>query len=217
MRQTAPDPSCPEEPVQRRIGLSGGIASGKSTVARLLEARGLPVLDADLYAREALAPGSPGALAVRERYGERLGGEEPAAIDRAALGRIVFADQAERQWLEQLVHPIVRTRVTAELQRLADEPAVVLMLPLLFEAGLEGLCSEIWLVDCDEDQQLQRLLARDGAGETDARRRIAAQWTLARKRALADRLIDNRGSAAALEAAVTAALATGPGGPGQGA
>ncbi len=202
---------------QRRVGLTGGIGSGKSTVGRLLEARGLPVLDADLYAREALAPGSPGARAVRERYGERLGGEEPAAIDRAALGRIVFADQAERRWLEQLVHPIVRARFTAELQRLADEPAVVLMIPLLFEAGLEGLCSEIWLVDCDEDQQLQRLLARDGAGETDARRRIAAQWPLARKRALADRLIDNRGCAAALEAAVTAALAAGPGDPGQAA
>jgi ribosomal protein L22 len=83
---------------------------------------------------------------------------------------------------------------------------VVLMIPLLFEAGLEGLCSEIWLVDCDADQQLQRLLARDGAGETDARRRIAAQWPLARKRPLADLVIDNRGGAEALARKVDQAL-----------
>ncbi|WP_254968683.1 dephospho-CoA kinase [Cyanobium sp. CH-040] len=186
---------------QRRIGLTGGIASGKSTVGRLLAARGLPLLDADAYAREALAPGSAGARAVLARYGERVraaGGAE--AIDRAALGAIVFADAAERRWLEQLVHPIVRARFEAELQRLAAAPAVVLMIPLLFEAGLEDLCSEVWLVDCDAGQQLQRLMARDGLSEGDARARIAAQWPLARKRPLADRLIDNRGGAEQLVA-----------------
>jgi dephospho-CoA kinase len=83
---------------------------------------------------------------------------------------------------------------------------VVLMVPLLFEAGLDGLCSEVWLVDCDEDQQLQRLMARDGAGEADARARIAAQWPLARKRPLADRLIDNRGTPERLADLVLTAL-----------
>ncbi|MCP9887562.1 dephospho-CoA kinase [Cyanobium sp. ATX 6A2] len=196
---------------QRRIGLTGGIASGKSTVGRLLEARGLPVLDADLYAREALAPGSPGAQAVRERYGERLGGEGPEAIDRATLGRIVFADQAERRWLEQLVHPLVRQRFEAELKRWAAAPVVVLMVPLLFEAGLEGLCSEVWLVDCAAEHQLRRLMARDGLPETEARDRIAAQWPLERKRALADLVLDNRGPAEALHEQLTAALAGGAG------
>jgi dephospho-CoA kinase len=143
---------------QRRIGLTGGIASGKSTVGRLLAAQGLPVLDADGYAREALAPGSPGAEAVLARYG---------TLDRAALGRIVFADAAERQWLEQLVHPLVRARFAAELERLAAAPVVVLMIPLLFEAGLEELCSEVWLVDCDEAQQLA---AADGAQRPQRRR-----------------------------------------------
>jgi dephospho-CoA kinase len=159
----------------RRIGLTGGIASGKSSVGRLLAARGLPLLDADVYAREALAPGSAGAGAVLERYGAGVrapGGE----IDRAALGRIVFGDGAERRWLEQLVHPLVRARFAAELEELGAEPLVVLVVPLLFEAGLETLCSEVWLVDCDETQQLQRLMARDGLGEADARARIAAQW-----------------------------------------
>jgi dephospho-CoA kinase len=195
---------------QHRIGLTGGIASGKSSVGRLLEARGLPLLDADRYAREALAPGSPGARAVLERYGERVRASGTAAgdavIDRAALGRIVFADLAERQWLEQLVHPLVRARFNAELERLADAPVVVLMIPLLFEARLEELCGTIWLVDCDESQQLQRLMARDQLSEADARARLSAQWPLARKRALADLVIDNRGGPEQLEAQLSGPL-----------
>ena len=182
---------------KRRIGLTGGIASGKSTVGHLLAARGLPVLDADVHAREALAPGSPGAQAVLARYG---------TLDRATLGRIVFADGAERQWLEQLVHPLVRARFAAELEGLAAAPVVVLMIPLLFEAGLEALCSEVWLVDCDEAQQLTRLMARDGFNEADARARIAAQWPLARKRGLADVVIDNRVGPQQLEQEVERAL-----------
>lgn len=188
---------------QRRIGLTGGIASGKSTVGRLLAARGLPLLDADGFAREALAPGSPGAQAVLARYG---------TLDRAALGRIVFADAAERQWLEQLVHPLVRARFAAELERLAAAPVVVLMIPLLFEAGLERLCSEVWLVDCDEAQQLQRLMARNGLSAAEARARIAAQWPLARKRTLADVVLDNRGGPQQLEGQLERAM-LGPGPP----
>jgi dephospho-CoA kinase len=215
---------------QRRIGLTGGIATGKSSVARLLaERHGLPVLDADHFAREALAPGSPGARAVLERYGERvrLGADGPqageklsgspspssdagVAIDRAALGRIVFADAAERCWLEALVHPIVRQRFSAELERLAAAPVVVLMIPLLLEAGLEQLCSEVWLVDCDEAQQLGRLIGRDQLSEAEAQARIAAQWPLERKRPLVDRLIDNRGNPQALEASLTAHLKARP-------
>lgn len=206
-------------PPQRRIGLTGGIASGKSTVGRLLAERGLPVLDADVYAREALAPGSPGAAAVLERFGERvalagaatraLAGAAAPALDRAALGRIVFSDAAELRWLEQLVHPLVRLRFAAELERLREAPAVVLMIPLLFEAGLEGLCSEVWLVDCDEDQQLQRLMDRDQLIEADARARLAAQWPLARKRSLATVVLDNRGGPVALAPQVAAALRAG--------
>jgi dephospho-CoA kinase len=189
----------------RRIGLTGGIASGKSSVGRLLATQGLPLLDADVYAREALAPGSPGAQAVLERYGAGVrapGGE----IDRTALGQIVFGDGAERRWLEQLVHPLVRARFAAELEALVAEPLVVLVVPLLFEAGLETLCSELWLVDCDETQQLQRLMARDGLGEADARARIGAQWPLARKRQLADVVLNNRGGPEQLAAQVEQAL-----------
>jgi dephospho-CoA kinase len=132
------------------------------------------------------------------------------AIDRAALGRIVFADPVERRWLEELVHPLVRQRFEAELERLAHAPVVVLMIPLLFETGLESLCSEVWLVTCSPETQLQRLIGRDGLPEHEAGARIAAQWPLARKQALADRLISNDGDPEALEQQLAAALALNP-------
>jgi dephospho-CoA kinase len=190
---------------QRRIGLTGGIATGKSTVGQLLqEHHGLPVLDADLFARQALAPGTEGARLVLERYG---------TLDRPALGHIVFGDSAERHWLEQLVHPLVRQRFEQELTTLAAQPvgasppAVVLMIPLLFEAGLQGLCSEVWLVDCDEHQQLARLMARNGLTQAEAQKRINAQWPLGRKRLLADRTISNRGNPEELARVVAGAVA----------
>jgi|UniRef100_UPI004047C41E dephospho-CoA kinase len=183
---------------QRRIGLTGGIATGKSTVGQLLqEHHGLPVLDADHFAREALAPGTEAARAVLERYG---------TLDRPALGHIVFGDPAERHWLEQLVHPLVRQRFDEELALMANQPAVVLMIPLLFEAGLEGLCSEVWLVDCDKRQQLARLMARNGLNQTEAQGRINAQWPLERKRLLADRTISNRGNPEELAGVVAEAV-----------
>ena len=191
----------PGEPFsQRRIGLTGGIASGKSSVGRWLAQQGLPVFDADQYARDALAPGCQATNTVLQRYGATVHAEGGAAIDRAALGRIVFQDPAERQWLEQLIHPIVRARFDQALTLHAKAPAVVLMIPLLFEAGLESLCSEIWLVDCDASQQLERLIARDGLSPEAAQARIAAQWPLSQKRDLADHMISNRGQPGAWQA-----------------
>ena len=196
---------------QRRIGLTGGIASGKSTVARWLAQQGLAVLDADVYAREALAPASAGAHAVLERYGAAVQAEgtdrAAGVIDRAALGQIVFNAPNERQWLEQLVHPLVRERFAAELVAHSTAQAVVLVIPLLFETGLENLCSEVWLVDCEAQQQLQRLMQRDGLNEAAAQARISAQWPLARKRPLADRLIDNRNGPERLADQLAPALA----------
>lgn len=197
---------------QRRIGLTGGIATGKSTVAQLLAAdHGLPVLDADAMARDALAPGTPAARQVLHRFGPQVHAAGSTAdalvVDRAALGRIVFADPAERRWLEELIHPLVRERMGEELTHLANAPVVVLMVPLLFEAGLEGLCSEVWLVECSLTQQLERLMARNGLSEAEALARIQAQWPLERKRPLADELINNMGSQAELAESVRRALA----------
>ena len=180
---------------QHRIGLTGGIASGKSSVGRHLEAAGWPVLDADRYSREALAPGTIATHQVLAHFGGRVMAEGSTEhLDRAALGRLVFSDASARTWLEQLIHPIVRTRMNADLDQLSTSPLVVLMIPLLFEAGLTELCSEVWLVDCDETQQLERLRLRDGLNEADARARLAAQWPMREKRKRADVIIDNRRS-----------------------
>ena len=188
--------------MQRRIGLTGGIASGKSSVGRLLEARGWPVLDADQYARDALssehtaASQGGGAPLWRSAVGTA------ADLDRKALGRIVFSDPDQRRWLEALIHPVVRERFQHELAELRDEPVVVLMIPLLFEAGLDVLCSEIWLVDCTPKQQLERMIQRDGLTKNEAQDRLQAQWPIARKRDRADCVIDNSGGINDLLAAV---------------
>ena len=183
---------------QRRIGLTGGIATGKSSVGHYLaEQHALAVLDADLYALEALAPGSAATKAVLQRYGKAVaaaGQNNATSLDRSALGQIVFNDAAERHWLEQLVHPIVRQRFDAELARLAETTPVVLMIPLLFEAKLTDLCSEVWLVDCNSAQQCQRLMDRNQLSHQDSEQRIAAQWPMSQKRDLADLVIDNNGS-----------------------
>ena len=176
---------------QRRIGLTGGIATGKSSAARLLEQRhGLPVLDADLYARQALNPGQPATEAVLKRFGPGVVSSS-GVVDRRALGAIVFSNPDQRRWLEQLVHPIVRQRFDQELMRLNAMPAVVLMIPLLFESGLEELCSENWLVDCEESLQLKRLMQRDLLGINEAKARIKSQWPLKIKRQIADIIITN--------------------------
>ena len=180
-------------PPQRRIGLTGGIASGKSSVAALLEERGCPVLDADVYAREALAPGTSASNAVVARYGERIKKDGTSEIDRAGLGSIVFNDPNERSWLEQLVHPIVQRRFDDALRSLPDAPIVILMIPLLFEAGLEAWCSEIWVVRCTELQQRERLMARNNCTEAEAMQRIAAQWPIDIKAQRADSVINNSG------------------------
>ena len=178
--------------MQRRIGLTGGIASGKSSVGKLLEARGWPVLDADQFARAVLKPGTSSTQAVLQRHPSVR--REQDSIDRAALGQIVFADARERQWLNDLIHPQVRRNFERGLHEHEDVQTVVLMIPLLFEAGLTDLCSEIWLVDCDEEQQLSRLMERNALTREEAQARIAAQWPLSRKRELTDVLIDNRGT-----------------------
>ncbi|MDP7998458.1 MAG: dephospho-CoA kinase [Synechococcus sp. SP1 MAG] len=180
-------------PPQRRIGLTGGIASGKSSVAALLEKRGCPVLDADLYAREALAPGTSASKAVVARYGERVQNDGTSGVDRAGLASIVFNDPNERSWLELLVHPIVQQRFDEALQSLPEAPIVILMIPLLFEAGLEGWCSEIWVVHCTALQQKERLMARNNCTEAEAMQRIEAQWPIDNKVNRADHVINNSG------------------------
>jgi dephospho-CoA kinase len=118
----------------------------------------------------------------------------------------VFKEPNERQWLEKLIHPLVRERFTTELNAIRDTPEVVLVIPLLFEAGLGSLCSEVWVVACDPEQQQLRLMQRDGLSPEEARARMEAQWSLEQKTAMADRVIDNRAAFAALDDQLSAAL-----------
>ena len=187
-------------------------------MGRHLAELGLPVLDADVYAHEALAPGSSGSEMVLQRYGPTIGEpirinqsatEQARGINRRALGQIVFNDPEERQWLEQLIHPLVRARFEAELTRLHHETTVVLMIPLLFEARLEELCSEIWVVNCEEKQQMERLMARDGLSTQDAAQRIQAQWPLRQKCQQADQVIENCGSPEELKGALQTLISPG--------
>jgi dephospho-CoA kinase len=183
------------------IGLTGGIASGKSTAARLLEELGAPVIDADLLAREAVRPGSDSLGAIVARFGNRLL-QADGSLDRAALGRMVFALPEARKELEGIIHPEVRRLARLALQGLKESgaPVVFYMAPLLMEAGADTLCDEIWVVDLDEASQLQRITARDGMAPDEARLRMAAQMPLAEKAARGDLVVNNRGTVEELAA-----------------
>ncbi|MDC0832481.1 Dephospho-CoA kinase [Geitlerinema sp. FC II] len=178
--------------VRRRvIGLTGGIATGKSTVAVFLqETYGFAVLDADVYAREAVMPGSEVLQAIARRYGSEVL-QADGTLDRARLGAIVFGNPRERQWLEGRIHPFVRQRFVAEIER--REETVVLVVPLLFEANMTDLATEIWVVACSPEEQLARLRQRNGYSEEEARSRIEAQLPLAYKCQQADLVLDNSG------------------------
>jgi dephospho-CoA kinase len=176
--------------MKRLIGLTGGIATGKSTVAKYLaETYHLPILDADIYAREAVNNGSPILAQIAERYGSEIllsNGD----LNREKLGEIVFKNQIERQWLESKIHPYVRERFDQEIQKSTQE-MLVLVIPLLFEAKITNLVTEIWVVSCSESQQLQRLMDRNKLTLAQAEARINSQMPLAEKIALADVVLDN--------------------------
>ena len=175
---------------RRLIGLTGGIGTGKTTVSNYLaQTYQLPVLDADIYAREAVQLGSPILEQIFERYGLEM--QLPDGnLNRQRLGEIVFSNQEQRQWLEQQIHPYVRDRFQAELAKLTD-PIVVLVIPLLFEAGLTHLVTEIWVVSCSTQQQLQRISQRNNLSLEQAQSRINSQLPLAEKVTRADVVLDN--------------------------
>jgi dephospho-CoA kinase len=179
-----------------RIGLTGGIGSGKSTVASLLAARGAVIVDADLIAREVLAPGTPGLAAVVQAFGDRILGPD-GVLDRPALAAIVFADPEQRALLDAVVHPLVRHR-TAELVAAAPTDSVVVNdVPLLVETGQASSYDVVLVVEAAPEIRVARLVGR-GLTEEDARARIAAQATDEQRRAVADVVLDNSGTPEAL-------------------
>lgn len=187
----------------RVIGLTGGIASGKSTVARLLAGHGIPVIDADQLARDAVLPGTAALRQIAVSFGERV--LSPAGLlDRTVLAEIVFADPGARRKLEEILHPAIKSlaeKRLADLQR-RGEPVVVYMAPLLIEAGVTDRVDEIWVVYADRETQLQRLMSRDGVSRESAEQRLAAQLSMDEKAAYGRIVIDNCGTPEMLEKTV---------------
>lgn len=191
---------------QRIIGLTGGIATGKSTVADYLAQRHqLPVLDADVYARRAVEPGSAALAAIVARYGTGLIHDD-GTLNRSRLGDIVFNDPTEKTWLEQQIHPVVRRYFGVAMAELSQAPVVVQVIPLLFEANLTDQVSEIWVVVCPLETQRQWLMQRNSLSAEQADARMGSQMPLAEKVARADRVIDNSADLPALFRQVDQAL-----------
>lgn len=185
-----------------RVGLTGGIASGKSTVAALFAALGVPVIDLDAVAREVVAPGTALLEAVLARFGAGLRMTE-GSLDRRALRAIVFADPEARAELEALLHPAIRARAEQLLQA-AGGPYQVVVEPLLAERQRQGHYQRVLLVDCDEALQRERLARRDGASRELADALLAAQASRAQRRAIAHDVLENTGPEAQLAPAVRA-------------
>ena len=179
-----------------RVGLTGGIASGKTTVANLFAALGVPIVDTDMLAREVLEPGTPLHAQVLAHFGAGVIGPD-GALDRRALRGRVFADPAERLWLEERTHPAIRALTDARCDAIR-EPYVIVAIPLLVETGGADRFDRVLVVDVEPAVQLARLQARDGSTRAEAERILAAQASRAARRAVANDVIRNDGDLAAL-------------------
>ena len=175
-----------------RIGLTGGIASGKSTVADLFAGLGVPVIDTDVIAREVVRPGQPALDEIREAFGAGVIAAD-GTLDRPAMRSIVFGDDKARRRLESILHPKIG-RATREQADAAGGPYQVIVVPLLVESSLRAFVDRVLVVDCDEATQVARLLARDAETEDQARRMLAAQSSREERLAIADDIVTNDGS-----------------------
>jgi dephospho-CoA kinase len=183
-----------------RIGLTGGIGSGKSTVSRLLAERGAVIVDADAIAREVVAPGTPGLAAVVDAFGATVRTAD-GSLDRPALAGVVFADPEARRRLDAIVHPLVRARAAEVMAAAAPDAVVVNDVPLLVETGQAGTYDLVLVVEADPETRVARLVQR-GLTAEDARARMAAQATDEQRRAVADVVLDNSGTPGELETQV---------------
>lgn len=183
-----------------RIGLTGGIASGKTTVANLFAALGVPIVDTDLLSREVVAPGSPLLRQITDHFGMQVQSGD-GSLNRQELRKRIFEDPAQRKWLEALLHPAIRELTDARCEA-ATGPYVMVAIPLLVETGGEARFDRVLVVDCDPDLQLARLVARDGTTREEALRMLAAQAPRAKRLSVADDVIHNDGDIAALRSQV---------------
>ncbi len=174
-----------------RIGLTGGIASGKSTVADLFAEHDVPIIDTDVIARQLVQPGMPALDEIRTAFGDDVF-DSQGQLDRARMREVVFSDASRREQLESILHPRIRDEAIAR-SGATDGPYQIIVVPLLVESPMRDLMDRVLVVDCDEETQLNRLLARDAENEDQARRILAAQASRADRLGIADDVISNDG------------------------
>jgi dephospho-CoA kinase len=191
----------------RVIGLTGGIASGKSSVAAIMAEEGIPVIDADLLAREAVLPGSVALQQIAATFGSAVIAPD-GTLDRGALAGFVFSDESARRKLESILHPAIKSLAEQRLQELRDcgAPVAVYMAALLIEAAVTDRVDEVWVVYADRETQLDRLQERDAMSRTEAEQRLAAQMPMDEKKGCGKVVIDNCGSMAELQERVRRVL-----------
>lgn len=182
------------------VGLTGGIGSGKSAVSRQLEAKGIRVVDADVVAREVVEPGEPALARIAQRFSNDVLNSD-GSLNRRALRDIVFSDEKQRTWLEDLLHPLIRDRILQQLEA-ATSRYTLLVSPLLLETDQHLLVNHTVVVDVEEAQQISRTVARDNSNEAQVKAILAAQMSRADRQRQADSILDNCGDLAALEGRV---------------
>ncbi len=180
---------------QRRIGLTGGIASGKSTITNYIRKhKNIPILDADNLSRELIKPNTYGYKKILEYFGNQIidnKNNTEKAINRTLLKKIIFNNSEIKEWIEALLHPLIKERMIEECSQYENNDTILLVIPLLFEANFKDICTEIWLVKCPVETQKQRLMTRDKINEKEAYEIINFQLNFEEKRKFSDIILDN--------------------------
>ena len=180
---------------QRRIGLTGGIASGKTTITNYIRKhKNIPILDADNLSRELIKPNTYGYKKILDYFGNEIIDNKKNTekeINRTLLRKIIFKNSESKKWIEKLLHPLIKEKMIEECIQHKNNQTILLVIPLLFEAKFEDICTEIWLVKCPKELQKKRLINRDKISEKEANKYINLQLSFAEKRKLSDVILDN--------------------------
>ena len=180
---------------QRRIGLTGGIASGKTTITNYIKKhKNIPILDADHLSRELIKPNTYGYKKILDYFGNKIidnKNNSEGAINRKLLRNIIFKHSESKEWIEKLLHPLIKEKMIEECSNYKNTQTLVLVIPLLFEAKFEDICTEIWLVKCPKELQKKRLITRDQISEKEAYDSINLQLSFEEKRKFSNVILDN--------------------------
>ncbi len=180
---------------QRRIGLTGGIASGKTTITDYIRKhKNIPILDADIISRELIKPNTYGYEKILDYFGNKIidkKNNSEKAINRKLLRKMIFKHSESKEWVEKLLHPLIKKKMIEECSQYKNNQTLVLVIPLLFEAKFEDICTEIWLVKCPKEIQKKRLITRDKISEKEAYESINLQLNFEEKRKFSDIILDN--------------------------